>query len=85
MGLVPNKKIYFEFLYYLLKYHKDNISNIGGGTTFKEVSGATLGLFKVKIPPTYYEQTKNSPHAFCFRSKNREQPQNQRAFTHARL
>ncbi len=58
MGLVPNKKIYFEFLYYLLKYHKDNISNIGGGTTFKEVSGATLGLFKVKIPPTYYEQQK---------------------------
>ncbi|GHP21752.1 hypothetical protein JP0037_05660 [Helicobacter pylori] len=43
-SIIPNKKIYFEFLYYLLKYHKDNISNIGGGTTFKEVSGATLGL-----------------------------------------
>ncbi|WP_120944619.1 restriction endonuclease subunit S [Helicobacter pylori] len=57
-SIIPNKKIYFEFLYYLLKYHKDNISNIGGGTTFKEVSGATLGLFKVKIPPTYYEQQK---------------------------
>ncbi|KMZ47012.1 type I restriction endonuclease subunit S [Helicobacter pylori] len=57
-SIIPNKKIYFEFLYYLLKYHKDNISNIGGGTTFKEVSGATLGLFKVEIPPTYYEQQK---------------------------
>ncbi|GAA9437078.1 restriction endonuclease subunit S [Helicobacter pylori] len=57
-SIIPNKKIYFEFLYYLLKYHKDNISNIGGGTTFKEISGATLGLFKVKIPPTYYEQQK---------------------------
>ncbi|GAA7012388.1 hypothetical protein Kyoto25A_03690 [Helicobacter pylori] len=57
-SIIPNKKIYFEFLYYLLKYHKDNISNIGGGTTFKEVSGATLGLFKVKIPLTYYEQQK---------------------------
>ncbi len=57
-SIIPNKKIYFEFLYYLLKYHKDNISNIGGGTTFKEVSGATLGLFKVKIPPTYYKQQK---------------------------
>ncbi|GAA8961464.1 hypothetical protein HpSP30_06240 [Helicobacter pylori] len=57
-SIIPNKKIYFEFLYYLLKYHKDNISNIGGGTTFKEVSGDTLGLFKVKIPPTYYEQQK---------------------------
>ncbi len=57
-SIIPNKKIYFEFLYYLLKYHKDNISNIGGGTTFKEVSGATLGLFQVKILPTYYEQQK---------------------------
>ncbi|KHL88944.1 type I restriction endonuclease subunit S [Helicobacter pylori] len=57
-SIIPNKKIYFEFLYYLLKYHKDNISNIGGGTTFKEVSGATLGLFEVKIPPTYHEQQK---------------------------
>ncbi len=57
-SIIPNKKIYFEFLYYLLKYHKDSISNIGGGTTFKEVSGATLGLFEVKIPPTYYEQQK---------------------------
>ncbi|EMH46159.1 restriction endonuclease subunit S [Helicobacter pylori] len=57
-SIIPNKKIYFEFLYYLLKYHKDNISNIGGGTTFKEVSGATLGLFQVKIPTTYYEQQK---------------------------
>ncbi|GAA6918518.1 hypothetical protein HpHNI93_06280 [Helicobacter pylori] len=57
-SIIPNKKIYFEFLYYLLKYYKDSISNIGGGTTFKEVSGATLGLFKVKIPPTYYQQQK---------------------------
>nr|WRE05271.1 restriction endonuclease subunit S [Helicobacter pylori] len=58
MGLVPNKKIYFEFLYYLLKYHKDNISNMGVGTTFKGISKPALGLFKVKIPPTYYEQQK---------------------------
>ncbi|GAA8245275.1 restriction endonuclease subunit S [Helicobacter pylori] len=58
MGLVPNKKIYFEFLYYLLKYHKDNISNMGIGTTFKGISKPALGLFKVKIPPTYYEQQK---------------------------
>lgn len=58
MGLVPNKKIYFEFLYYLLKYHKDNISNMGIGTTFKGISKPALGLFEVKIPPTYYEQQK---------------------------
>ncbi|QIC83828.1 restriction endonuclease subunit S [Helicobacter pylori] len=58
MGLVPNKKIYFEFLYYLLKYHKNNISNMGVGTTFKGISKPALGLFQVKIPPTYYEQQK---------------------------
>ncbi|GAA8897812.1 restriction endonuclease subunit S [Helicobacter pylori] len=58
MGLVPNKKIYFEFLYYLLKYHKNNISNMGVGTTFKGISKPALGLFKLKIPPTYYEQQK---------------------------
>ncbi|GHQ11399.1 hypothetical protein VN0280_02760 [Helicobacter pylori] len=58
MGLVPNKKIYFEFLYYLLKYHKDNISNMGVGTTLKGISKPALGLFKVEIPPTYYEQQK---------------------------
>ncbi|GAA7313329.1 restriction endonuclease subunit S [Helicobacter pylori] len=58
MGLVPNKKIYFEFLYYLLKYHKHNISNMGVGTTFKGISKPALGLFQVKIPPTYYEQQK---------------------------
>ncbi|GAA7509412.1 restriction endonuclease subunit S [Helicobacter pylori] len=58
MGLVPNKKIYFEFLYYLLKYHKNNISNMGVGTTFKGISKPALGLFEVKIPPTYYEQQK---------------------------
>ncbi|PDW99155.1 restriction endonuclease subunit S [Helicobacter pylori] len=58
MGLVPNKKIYFEFLYYLLRYHKDNISNMGVGTTFKGISKPALGLFQVKIPPTYYEQQK---------------------------
>ncbi|WRA77011.1 restriction endonuclease subunit S [Helicobacter pylori] len=58
MGLVPNKKIYFEFLYYLLKYHKNNISNMGVGTTFKGISKPALGLFQVKIPTTYYEQQK---------------------------
>ncbi len=74
MGLVPNKKIYFEFLYYLLKHHKHNISNMGVGTTFKGISKPALGLFQVKIPPHLLRTTKNRPHAFCLRSKNREQP-----------
>ncbi len=57
-SIIPNKKIYFEFLYYLLKYHKNNLINMGEGTTIKGIYNIALGLFKVKIPPTYYEQQK---------------------------
>ncbi|GAA8800330.1 restriction endonuclease subunit S [Helicobacter pylori] len=57
-SIIPNKKIYFEFLYYLLKYHKNNFINMGEGTTIKGIYNIALGLFKVKIPLTYYEQQK---------------------------
>ncbi|TPH82933.1 restriction endonuclease subunit S [Helicobacter pylori] len=57
-SIIPNKKIYFEFLYYLLKYYKNNFINMGEGTTIKRICNIALGLFKVKIPPTYYEQQK---------------------------
>ncbi|WP_100947941.1 restriction endonuclease subunit S [Helicobacter pylori] len=57
-SIIPNKKIYFEFLYYLLKYHKNNFINMGKGTTIKGIDNIALGLFEVKIPPTYYEQQK---------------------------
>ncbi len=57
-SIIPNKKIYFEFLYYLLKYHKNNFINMGEGTTIKGIYNIALGLFQVKIPPTYYEQQK---------------------------
>ncbi|WQT10856.1 restriction endonuclease subunit S [Helicobacter pylori] len=57
-SIIPNKKIYFEFLYYLLKYHKNNLINMGEGTTIKGIYNIALGLFQVKIPPTYYEQQK---------------------------
>ncbi|EPZ93758.1 restriction endonuclease subunit S [Helicobacter pylori] len=57
-SIIPNKKIYFEFLYYLLKYYKNNFINMGEGTTIKGIYNIALGLFKVKIPPTYYEQQK---------------------------
>ncbi|MFP6010190.1 restriction endonuclease subunit S [Helicobacter pylori] len=57
-SIIPNKKIYFEFLYYLLKHHKNNFINMGEGTTIKGIYNIALGLFQVKIPPTYYEQQK---------------------------
>lgn len=46
----PNK-VDSLFLYYLLKYNKDNIEAMGSGTTFKEVSGATMKNIEVNLPP----------------------------------
>ena len=41
-SVIPNPNTDYMFLYYLLKYNKDNIENMGSGTTFKEVSGNTM-------------------------------------------
>lgn len=49
-SIVPNDMDESLFIYYLLNYHIDGIRNIGSGTTFKEVSGRTLGNYKVDIP-----------------------------------
>ncbi len=50
-SVIPNKDTDFMFLYYLLKFNKSNIENLGSGTTFKEVSGSTMQKVPVKIPP----------------------------------
>lgn len=55
-SIVPNKDTDFMFLYYLLKYNKDNIENLGSGTTFKEVSGSTMKSVPVKVPPLPTQQ-----------------------------
>ena len=57
-SIVPNKDTDFMFLYYLLKYNKDNIENLGSGTTFKEVSGSTMKSVPVKVPPPLPTQQK---------------------------
>ena len=57
-SVVPNENTDFLFLYYLLKYNKDNIENMGSGTTFKEVSGKTMREIIVKVPETIEEQHK---------------------------
>ena len=49
-SVVPNDKTDPLFLYYLLKYNKDAIENMGSGTTFKEVSGGTMRNIKVVVP-----------------------------------
>lgn len=44
------------FLYYLLKYNKAKIENLGSGTTFKEVSGSTMRGIEVSVPESIDEQ-----------------------------
>lgn len=55
-SVIPNEKVDSLFLYYLLKYNKDNIENLGSGTTFKEVSGSTMRGVEVVIPEDIEEQ-----------------------------
>lgn len=55
-SIIPNEKIDYLFLYYLLKYNKDKIESVGSGTTFKEVSGASMKKIEVRIPQDKREQ-----------------------------
>ena len=55
-SVIPNEGTDFMFLYYLLKYNKTKIENLGSGTTFKEVSGSTMRGIEVSVPETIEEQ-----------------------------
>ena len=55
-SVIPNSDTDYMFLYYLLKYNRDNIENMGSGTTFKEVSGSTMRSIKVCVPVCIDEQ-----------------------------
>jgi type I restriction enzyme S subunit len=39
------------FVYYLMKYKKEEIEQIANGSTFKEISGKVLSEFKIALPP----------------------------------
>lgn len=49
-SVIPNEETDSEFLYYLLKYNKNNIASQGSGTTFTEVSGKTMKEIEVVVP-----------------------------------
>jgi type I restriction enzyme S subunit len=55
-SVIPNDNTNYLFLYYLLKYNRNNIENMGSGTTFKEVSGSTMKNISVRVPESYEEQ-----------------------------
>lgn len=39
------------FLYYTLKYNKEQLQNMGTGTTFKELSKKVVSSLKISVPP----------------------------------
>ena len=55
-SVIPNEETDSEFLYYLLKYNKDNIASQGSGTTFAEVSGKTMKEIEVVVPKEKEDQ-----------------------------
>ncbi len=57
-SIVPNESTNYMFLYYLLKYNKNTIENMGSGTTFKEVSGSTMKSIRVRVPVEKEEQNR---------------------------
>ncbi|MGN1394303.1 MAG: restriction endonuclease subunit S, partial [Succinivibrionaceae bacterium] len=59
-SIIPNKDIDYLFLYYLLKYQKNEIENLAVGSTFKEVSGIIMKNIVVQIPQSIEEQRRIS-------------------------
>lgn len=57
-SVIPNDKVDYKFLYYLLKYKKSFIEGMGSGTTFKEVSGNVMKNIEVHIPRNVIIQKK---------------------------
>ena len=49
-SIIPNEKVDYKFLYYLLKHKKDYIASKGSGSTFKEVSGSVMKGIELSIP-----------------------------------
>ena len=68
-SIVPNENTDYLFLYYLLKYNKTNIENMGSGTTFKEVSGNTMRSIPVRVPIDKEEQSKIAKILGCIDDK----------------
>ena len=49
-SILPNNDVDYMFLYYLLKFKKGEIENMGSGTTFKEVSAGVMKNIQVRVP-----------------------------------
>ena len=63
-SIIPNNKIDYKFLYYLLKNNKNYIASKGSGSTFKEVSGSVMKGIELSIPKNINDQKKISKILF---------------------
>lgn len=63
-SIIPNEKVDYIFLYYLLKHNKDYIASKGSGSTFKEVSGSVMKGIELSIPKDINDQRKISKVLF---------------------
>ena len=63
-SIIPNEKVDYKFLYYLLKHNKDYIASKGSGSTFKEVSGSVMKGIELSIPKDVNDQRKISKVLF---------------------
>lgn len=63
-SIIPNEKIDYKFLYYLLKHNKDYIASKGSGSTFKEVSGSVMKGIELSIPKEISDQRRISKVLF---------------------
>jgi len=50
-GIIPNGKLNVDFLYHYLKNNKEELNNLGSGSTFKELSTNSLLSFNIPLPP----------------------------------
>ena len=63
-GLIPGSDTVGHFLYYILYGSKQALNDIGAGNTFKEITGSSLGRFKIALP----EQKEQQKIADCLSS-----------------
>lgn len=51
-SIVPNERVDYRFLYYLLERNREKITAMGGGSIYKEISASALGDVEVLLPRT---------------------------------
>ena len=54
--IVDKTKVDVDYLYYYLKYHIEEVEALGSGTTFKEVSRASLEQYQLTLPELHEQK-----------------------------